>query len=96
MTDQATTTVSEAQLESGLAVVRRALSEQAGASPESIDLDKPLSAIPGIESVKALRAITQIEDEFDVVIPDDFLFESATVREFAAYLAGLVAERGQA
>lgn len=76
-----------------LEVILRALSEQAGVHSDRIDLDKPMSAIPGIESVKALRAITQIEDECDVVIPDDFLFESATVREFAEFLAGLVAKR---
>nr|WP_237538593.1 MULTISPECIES: acyl carrier protein [unclassified Streptomyces] len=65
---------------------------QAGVAEGSIDPGKPISAVPGIESVKALRAITEIEDECDVVIPDDFLFESATVRELADFVAGLARE----
>lgn len=75
-----------------LGVVVRALATQAGVEPAAIDTDKPLSAVPGIESVKALRAITEIEDECDVVIPDDFLFETASVRELAEFVASLARE----
>ncbi|MER5540005.1 acyl carrier protein [Streptomyces mirabilis] len=75
-----------------LGVVVRALATQAGVEPAAIDTDKPLSAVPGIESVKALRAITEIEDECDVVIPDDFLFETASVRELAQFVASLARE----
>ena len=74
-----------------LAVVRTALGGHSGVAAEAIDPGKPLSAVPGIESVKALRAITEIEDECGVVIPDDFLFETATVAELAGFVAGLVA-----
>lgn len=89
-------TPAPADSSAALAVVLGALSVQAGVRPEQIDLDKPLPAIPGIESVKALRAITAIEDETGVVIPDDFLFETSTVREFAAFVATLTAEAGGA
>lgn len=75
-----------------LDIVVRALAAQAGVAASSIDTGKPLSAVPGIESVKALRAITDIEDACDVVIPDDFLFETATVHELAEFVAGLVRE----
>ncbi|KUJ69008.1 hypothetical protein ACZ90_14240 [Streptomyces albus subsp. albus] len=72
-----------------LKVVVDALAAQAGVAAEAIDTGKPLSAIPGIESVKALRAITEIEDACGVVIPDDFLFETATVAELAAFVGSL-------
>ncbi|GHI86203.1 acyl carrier protein [Streptomyces xanthophaeus] len=75
-----------------LDIVVRALAAQAGVPANGIDTDKPLSAVPGIESVKALRAITDIEDECDVVIPDDFLFETATVRELADFVSSLLPE----
>ncbi|WP_406423250.1 acyl carrier protein [Streptomyces sp. NBC_00873] len=75
-----------------LDIVVRALATQANVSASTIDTDKPLSAVAGIESVKALRAITDIEDECDVVIPDDFLFETATVRELADFVASLARE----
>ncbi|MCX4695806.1 acyl carrier protein [Streptomyces sp. NBC_01408] len=75
-----------------LDIVVRALAAQANVPATGIDTDKPLSAVPGIESVKALRAITDIEDECDVVIPDDFLFETATVRELAEFVSSLIPE----
>ncbi|GAA2515840.1 acyl carrier protein [Streptomyces longisporus] len=75
-----------------LDIVVRALAAQAGVAESSVDPDKALSAVPGIESVKALRAITEIEDECGVVIPDDFLFETATVRELADFVAELARE----
>ncbi|MDH6134184.1 acyl carrier protein [Kitasatospora sp. MAA4] len=79
-----------------LGVVRTALAGHSGVPVEAIDPAKPLSAVPGIESVKALRAITEIEDECDVVIPDDFLFETATVAELAGFVADLVARSARA
>lgn len=86
------TTASQENTEHTLGIVVRALAAQSGVGADSIDTAKPLSAVPGIESVKALRAITEIEDECDVVIPDDFLFETATVRELAAFVASLAQE----
>jgi acyl carrier protein len=73
-----------------LGVVVAAIACHADTTAAAIEVDKPLSAVPGIESVKALRAITEIEDDLDVVIPDDFLFETATVRELAGFVAGLL------
>ncbi|WP_330335396.1 acyl carrier protein (plasmid) [Streptomyces sp. NBC_00536] len=78
--------------EKTLDTVVSALAHQANVPATSIDPDKPLTAVPGIESVKALRAITDIEDAYDVVIPDDFLFETATVGELAAFVASLIPE----
>ncbi|GAA0368890.1 acyl carrier protein [Streptomyces blastmyceticus] len=75
-----------------LDIVVRALAVEAGVPERSIDTGKPLSAVPGIESVKALRAITSIEDQCAVVIPDDFLFETATVRELAEFVSSLERE----
>ncbi len=85
-----TETVPDAvELAETVQVVLQALSEHAGVPADRIDADELLSAVPGIESVKALRAITQIEDALGVLIPDDFLFETATVRELAAQVAAL-------
>ena len=75
-----------------LDIVVRALAAHSGSAAAAIDTSKPLSAIAGIESVKALRAITEIEDELGVAIPDDFLFETATVTDLAVFVAGLVPE----
>ena len=79
----------ETAVDEAVQVVLQALAEQAGVPADRIDVDDLLSAVPGIESVKALRAITQVEDALGVLIPDDFLFETATVRELAAQVATL-------
>jgi acyl carrier protein len=72
-----------------LALIQEVIARNIGATPDVVAPDLALSAVPGIESVKALRAITEIEDACHVVIPDDFLFETATVRDLAAYVHGL-------
>jgi acyl carrier protein len=70
--------------------VRRALAGQAGLSPDEIALTDAFRTIPGMESVRVLRAIVDIERECGVVVPDDFLFESATVADLVALVSSLV------
>jgi acyl carrier protein len=79
--------------EPALTVVVGALAEQVGIETARIEPDQPLSAIPDVESIHVLRAITEIEKELNVLIPDDFLFESSTVRELATMVDKLVAAR---
>jgi acyl carrier protein len=76
-----------------LGIVIQALAGQVGIEPGGIDADRPLSAVPGIESVHVLRALADVEDACTVLVPDDFLFESATVRELANVIAGLVEQQ---
>jgi acyl carrier protein len=72
------------------ALVIRALATQVELRPDEIDPLAALGAIPGIESVKVLRAIVEIEEACAIVVPDDFLFETATVADLAAFVASLV------
>jgi acyl carrier protein len=76
-----------------LGVVIHALAGQVGIEPWLIDANRPLSAVPGIESIHVLRALAEVEDDCSVLIPDDFLFETATVRELASFIAGLMEQR---
>ena len=72
-----------------LDVVVDALADQIGIHRDQIDPDRPLAAIPEVESIHVLRAISSIEQACAVEIPDDFLFETATVRELAEFVAEL-------
>lgn len=86
--------MSQATRDTGvLSIVIQALAGQVGIEPGDIDADCPLSAVPGIESVHVLRAIAEVEDACSVLVPDDFLFESATVRELASFIAELAEQR---
>ena len=80
-------------IEPALTIVIDVLAEQVGISASWIERDQPLSAIPDVESIHVLRAITVIEEKLDVLIPDDFLFENSTVRELATVVDRLVGAR---
>jgi acyl carrier protein len=77
-----------------LAVVTAALAEQVEVPATEIAPADPLVGIPGIESVKVLRAVMVIEEACQVMVPDDFLFEVATVAELADRVAELAAPAG--
>jgi len=73
-----------------LSTVVDVLAAQLALAPQDIDPDRPLSELPGMESVLLLRAVADIEDACGVSIPDDLLFETGTARD----LALVVVERG--
>ena len=73
-----------------LALVCAALAAEADPDLGQIDPDSELATIPGLVSVKALRAVVRIEDAYRIAIPDDFLFETATVRQLADLVTRLV------
>lgn len=72
-----------------LTVVVTALAAEAGVDPSQIDAGQDLATIEGIESVKILRAVVRVEEECRIAIPDDFLFETATVRDLADLVSAL-------
>ncbi|MEV7024051.1 acyl carrier protein [Kitasatospora sp. NPDC093558] len=75
------------------ALVTEALAISAGVPADRVDPDGTLGDIPGMESVKALRAVSRIEESLRIVLPDDFLFETATVAELAAFVTVLAREQ---
>lgn len=76
-----------------LAIVVAALASEVGLHPDLIEASQELSAIEGIESLNILRAVVQIEEECGIAVPDDFLFETATVRELAELVSELAGRR---
>ncbi|MEU9980225.1 acyl carrier protein [Streptomyces sp. NPDC050856] len=69
-----------------------ALAEVLRTEPGDIGLDTPLAALPGMESVKLLRAVVRVEESCGVAVPDEVLYEAATARELARNIAGSVQE----
>jgi hypothetical protein len=63
--------------------------EQAGLRAEQIQLSGVLWAIPGMESVQVLRAITNTEVACGIAVPADFLLETATVADLARLVSSL-------
>lgn len=73
-----------------LQVVVAAICAESGLSPDGVVPELALAAIPGMESVRVLRAVAAMEDHLGVSVPDDFEFEEATIGELVARLESLV------
>jgi acyl carrier protein len=71
-------------------VVVAALAAEVGLIVDQIDTSRRLARIPGMESVKILHAVVRIEDHFEIIVPDDFLIETATVADLIDLVARLV------
>ena len=66
-----------------------ALADRVGLEPEAIDLDAPLAAIPGIDSILLLSALVEIEEACGMPIPDEVLFNSESVRDLIDVISTL-------
>ncbi|MEU0247432.1 acyl carrier protein [Streptomyces sp. NPDC006235] len=67
--------------------VVEALAQVLAVTPDSIDPDAPLNSLPGMESVKLLRAVVRVEESCGIAVPDEMLFEAGTARELAGNIA---------
>jgi acyl carrier protein len=80
-------------IQAALPAVVDALAGQTGIDAARIEPDKPLSAIPDVDSIQLLLALTAIEETYAVLIPDHFLFGTSTVRELADLVSRLADQR---
>ncbi len=67
------------------------LAAVSGADGESLRPDMDLVADLGIDSLKALRLLVELEDRFDVEINDEDATRISTVGDVLDYVAGLEA-----
>lgn len=50
----------------------------------TIDCDMELAEMEGYDSMRSVMILAKIEDTFDVMIPEDDIFDITTVNEWAA------------
>ena len=67
------------------AAVRREVAEAAGVDPAAVGLDDRFEDL-GLDSLDALGMISNLEDEFEVEVPDEDLRELETVRDAVTVL----------
>lgn len=72
--------------------VVEALAAAVQLEPAQIDVDVPLMAVPGIDSVLLLAALMDIEDRCGVAVPDDVLFRANNTRELIELIGELKAD----
>lgn len=62
------------------------LATVSGLDPSEIGPDRHLVADLGIDSPKALRLLVELEEEFDIEIPDEDAAMMSTVADILAYI----------
>ena len=73
-------------------VVKDAISRQKRCDVEDITLDSVLSDL-GVTSLDAITIVYDIEEAFDVEVPNDQLDSLETVRDIVDGIQGLIAEK---
>ena len=66
-----------------------AISKQKGLDSSSIDLNSSLPEI-GVNSLDAISIVYDIEDRFDIEVPNEMLAELASVRDIVDKLSTLI------
>ncbi|EKX66282.1 acyl carrier protein [Streptomyces ipomoeae] len=74
--------------------VRHIVAEQLRVMVEEVDVDADLRSLPRFDSIHALQIVLEIEQHYDIEVEDHIVFETSTVREFTAAVAGVIAEAG--
>lgn len=74
--------------------VIRVFSEFKKVSPEEIKLDTTFEEL-GFDSLDGLNLIFELEEEFNVTVPDDKVQSMKSVREVVEGIEQLLAEHGQ-
>jgi len=69
-------------------VVRSAFARALEAPEAELDPAGPLADLPGMESVRFLRAVAVLEEQLGVVIPDEALYGIGTLDELADWVLG--------
>lgn len=77
-------------IDSRVADVLRSVAERPGSF--EISGDQHLSADLGIDSLKFIDVIVQVEAEFDIELGDDFPRDLATVADLGQHIAAVIAK----
>lgn len=81
-----------AEQQSFLGLLVDALSRHTGTAAGEIRPEQLVAEVPGMESVRLLRLLTEFEDVHGAGVPESFPFDVATVADLADGLARSVAD----
>lgn len=64
--------------------IKQIVSECLELDANTLDCDKELFEMDGYDSMRSVMILSKIEDTFDVMVPEDDLFEITTINEWVA------------
>jgi acyl carrier protein len=67
-------------------VARAILCKELDLPPEEVTAERDIRELPGVQSIKILRAVTRIEAHYDIELDDEAVFEVKSLAELAALI----------
>lgn len=64
--------------------IKRIVAECLELDVDTLDCNQELFDMEGYDSMRSVMILSKIEDTFDVMIPEDDIFEITTINEWAA------------
>ena len=64
--------------------VKQIVAECLELDANTLDCDKELFEMEGFDSMRSVMILSKIEDTFDVMVPEEDIFDIATINEWVA------------
>jgi acyl carrier protein len=85
---------SQTTIEEITASVRRALAQAMECPPDEVDLDRRMTELPGMDSLRLVECVMSAEEQWRITLGEDALYDVRTGRDFCALVLATLHENG--